>query len=98
MYLWDGMAQTVSMQHVPGGGPALARSYISTFLQFQQEDGHICSVISPPHGPSNGSGCSTDASVPNVSRATVHSTYTHTDTQTYTHTHTYTHTQSWAVH
>lgn len=45
MYLWDGMAQTVSMSHVPGTGPALARDYIRTFLQFQQPDGHLCSVI-----------------------------------------------------
>lgn len=45
MYLWDGMAQTVSMSHVPDSGPALARDYIRTFLQFQQPDGHLCSVI-----------------------------------------------------
>jgi hypothetical protein len=45
MYLWDGMAQTVSMSHVPGTGPELARDYIRTFLQFQQPDGHLCSVI-----------------------------------------------------
>ena len=29
-------AQTVSMAHVPGTGPALARDYIRTFFQFQQ--------------------------------------------------------------
>jgi hypothetical protein len=64
MYLWDGMAQTVSMAHVPKVGPPLARDYIRTFVQFQQASGHLCSVISPPSG--TGGGCSTDASVPNV--------------------------------
>ena len=33
MYLWDGMHQTISMNHVH---PPLARDYIRTFLQFQQ--------------------------------------------------------------
>lgn len=65
MYLWDGMAQTVSMAHVPTVGPALARDYIRTFFQFQdQATGHLCSVIAPPGGTTGG--CSTDASVPNV--------------------------------
>ena len=62
MYLWDGMAQTVSMSHVH---PELARDYIRTFLQFQQPNGHLCSTISPPAGAS-ASSCSMDASVPNV--------------------------------
>ena len=65
MYLWDGMAQTVSMAHVPTVGPALARDYIRTFFQFQEQaTGQLCSVIAPPGGTTGG--CSTDASVPNV--------------------------------
>eukprot|EP01052_Picozoa_sp_SAG31_P025983 SAG31_NODE_2319_length_5944_cov_9.686056_5_plen_58_part_00 len=56
------MAQTVSMNHVDA---ELARDYIRTFLQFQQPNGHLCSVIQPPAGAGAGA-CSMDASVPNV--------------------------------
>ena len=68
MYLWDGMHQTLSMSHVPNVGPPLARDYIRAFFQFQQPNGHLCSIISPPAGASAHS-CSTDASVPNVAMA-----------------------------
>ena len=65
MYLWDGMHQTISMNHVH---PPLAREYIRTFLQFQQPDGHLCSTIIPPLG-ADAHSCSTDAQVPNVAMA-----------------------------
>ena len=65
MYLWDGMHQTISMNHVH---PPLAREYIRTFLQFQQPNGHLCSTIIPPLG-ADAHSCSTDAQVPNVAMA-----------------------------
>lgn len=66
MYLWDGMMQVISMNHV---NPTLAMDYVHAFLQFQdQVTGHLCSMIGPPSGRVGGS-CSSDAMCPNAAIA-----------------------------
>jgi len=64
MFLWDGMMQTIAMNHVD---PELSLQYIRSFLQFQDNHtGSMCSQFGP-------SGClsHTDAMPPNMCLAVV---------------------------
>ena len=64
MFLWDGMMQTIAMNHVD---PGLSLQYIRSFLQFQDRtSGSMCSQFGP-------SGClsHTDAMPPNMCLAVV---------------------------
>lgn len=64
---WD--ASDNQHEPCPKGWPAAGpRLRIRAFFQFQQPNGHLCSIISPSAGASAHS-CSTDASVPNVAMA-----------------------------
>ena len=64
MFLWDGMMQTLSMNHVD---PWLSLEYLRSFIQFQDSSsGSMCSQFGP-------SGClsRTDAMPPNMALTVV---------------------------